>query len=385
MSRRRTKTPGWAAFDPKMQHKQVTTQNDPYPPISSALEHHQNPSRYGDLTGKPFLSVLAHSSCDPAKEDATHSPLIKDSQNENRTSECINSIPQLYEKLKVDHSWATENLIEDIVAAVDNDIEKALILLNEMAPQDMLPDKKEIELDDIMEDGLTATIEEHFYDYTDSVKLVLDNDVPLRFMMDMSKIPVEPEWEDDDMYKMHRKPAIMAMRLASRHSKAASEAYLRRDHAAAQEYSSKAREEWSNVKKLNAKAAKEILAIRNCENDDWKLDLHGLHATEAVQVLLEHLLKIESQLSGTHSTKFDKTNLKGGLETEKSDRQQLSKPKLLEVITGKGNHSRGEAALPAAIKSFLSEKGYYYYEARTGVIMVQPKFRQLSTAVPIIK
>lgn len=128
---------------------------------------------------------------------------------------------------------------------------------------------------------------------------------------------------------------VLVNRLASRHSKAASEAYLRRDHAAAQEYSIKAREEWSNAEKLHAKAAKDILAIRNSGNDDWKLDLHGLHATEAVQVLLEHLLKIESRLSGTHSTKPDKSNLKVSLEAEKSDRQQkLSKPRLLEVITG---------------------------------------------------
>lgn len=124
-------------------------------------------------------------------------------------------------------------------------------------------------------------------------------------------------------------------RLASRHSKAATEAYLRSDHAAAQEFSQKAREEWSNAEKLNAKAAKEILAIRNCENDDWKLDLHGLHAAEAVQVLLEHLLKIESQVSGTHSSKPDKTKGSVNQETYKSDKQhQLLRPRLLEVITG---------------------------------------------------
>ncbi|KAI7756426.1 hypothetical protein M8C21_001385 [Ambrosia artemisiifolia] len=383
MSRRRAKTPGWAAFDPKNQQKQVTdieTRNDPYPPISSKmteLQNSPNPSINGIGTGKSFFSVLTHSSNVPntiaSKTD--HSPLMENSQSGNMTSTYVENISRVYEKLKVDHPWANENLIEDIVAAVNDDFDKASALLNEMAPHDRLHEKKEAELDNNIEEvGLVAKNDEQLYDHN-------NDNAPLGFMMDMSMIPMEPEWEDDDLYLMHRKEAIRAMRLASRHSKAASEAYLRRDHAAAQEYSLKAREEWSNAAKLHAKAAKEILTIRNCDNDDWKLDLHGLHATEAVQVLLEHLLKIESQLSRAHATKPDKTNFQVGLETDKSDRQQISKPRLLEVITGKGSHSRGEAALPVAIKSFLSEKGYYYYEARIGVITVQPKFRQLSTAL----
>ncbi|MFS8019416.1 putative Smr domain-containing protein [Helianthus anomalus] len=370
MSRRRAKTPGWAAFDPKNQQKQVTnieTHNDPYPPISTTLQHHQNPSRNGNLTGKSFFSVLTHSSA----SKTAHSPLMENRRSDKMTS---NNISRVYEKLKIDHPWASENLIEDIVEAVDDDFDKASALLNEMAPQE----KKEAELDNNVEEvDLTAKNYQRLDEHNNSGMVLVDDNLPLGFM---SMIPVEPEWEDDDMYLMHRKEAIRAMRLASRHSKAASEAYLRRDHTAAQEHSLKAREEWSNAEKLHAKAAKEILTIRNCENDDWKLDLHGLHATEAVQVLLERLLKIESQSS--YATKPHKTNLKVGLETEKSDRQQqLSKPRLLEVITGKGSHSRGEAALPVAIKSFLSEKGYYYYEARIGVITVQPKFRQLSTAL----
>lgn len=457
MSWRRAKTSGWAAFDPKKQQKEVIdneTQNHPYPPISSnisAWDHRQNRSRNGDLTGRSFSSVLAHSASVPnmmASEDnriplyeanienlpnlvavrdvpdRVHAhTLVENSQSERMTAKYIaNDVSQLYEKLKELHPWANENLIEDIVTAVDTDIDKALALLREMASPGRLPEKKETEFEDNIEEvyldssrlentglhiGETTTFPESSQvsqsrfaikndepsDDHASGKVFRHDNVPLGLIMDrLSMVPVEPEWEDDDMYLMHRKEAIRAMRLASRHSKAATEAYLRRDHAAAQEFSAKAEEEWRISEKLNAKAAKEILAIRNCENDDWKLDLHGLHAAEAVEVLLEHLLKIESQVSGTHSKKPDKTNLKVrstqaaslesvNPETEKSDIQQASRPRLLEVITGKGSHSRGQAALPVAIKSFLSEKGYYYYEARIGVIAVQPKFRQLSTAL----
>lgn len=387
MSSRRAKTPGWAAFDPKKQHKQVTnieTHDDPYPPISSnisTLHHCQNSLRNGDLTGKSFSSVLTHSKSAPnvIASEVTHSSV---------------NVPNtlIYEKLKELHPWANENLIEDIVAAVDNDIDLASNLLKDMSAPGRVPEKKETEfeanieevyldsssLESVGQSSLTINNGEQLDDHNYYGKVVFGDNLPLGLIINsLNMIPMEPEWEDDDVYLIHRKEAIRAMRLASRHSKAASEAYLRRDHAAAQEFSQKAQQEWHNAEKLNAKAAKEILAIRNSENDEWKLDLHGLHAAEAVHVLLEHLLKIESQVSRNHSTKPDKTNLKVH-STEKSDRpQQLFKPILLEVITGKGNHSRGEAALPVAIKNFLSEKGYYYYEARTGIITVQPKFRQL--------
>ncbi|RVX21450.1 hypothetical protein CK203_002323 [Vitis vinifera] len=43
--------------------------------------------------------------------------------------------------------------------------------------------------------------------------------------------------------------------------------------------------------------------------------------------------------------------------------------------TGRGNHSRGQAALPTAVRSFLNEHGYRFEEARPGVIAVRPKFR----------
>nr|GEU37575.1 hypothetical protein [Tanacetum cinerariifolium] len=371
MSRRRAKTSGWAAFDPKKHVADNETDNDPFPSISTniaTLHHHRDSSRNGDHTGKSFSSVLTYSPSFPniiASED----PLMENTHSKQTTSKYVeNVVHQIYEKLKVLYPWANDNLIEDIVAAVDNDIDKASTLLSDMALPGRLEEKKEAEFVDNIEDGCldSSMLENKGLRVENSAKELIHDNVALRLMMDMSMVPVEPEWEDDDVYIVHRKEAIRAMRLASRHSKAATEAYLRRDHVAAHKFSQKAQQEWSNAEKLHANAAKEILAIRNCENDDWTLDLHGLHATEAVQVLLEHLLKLESQFSGTG----------------KSDRQQqLSRSRLLEVITGKGNHSRGEAALPVAVKSFLSEKGYYHYEARTGVIIVQPKFRQKSAAL----
>lgn len=90
-------------------------------------------------------------------------------------------------------------------------------------------------------------------------------------------------------------------------------------------------------------AAKEILRKRNCENDLWKLDLHGLHASEAVQALKEHLQKIESQVAPSTNL-VNSTNMVRsvsldslGMDRDKCDKQKASfRPRstVLEVITG---------------------------------------------------
>ncbi|KAF2286710.1 hypothetical protein GH714_023865 [Hevea brasiliensis] len=143
-----------------------------------------------------------------------------------------------------------------------------------------------------------------------------------------------------------------------------------------------------DAERLNAKAAKEILSIRNSENNPLKLDLHGLHAAEAVKALQEHLNKIEILLKyrpvspGRFKTKNGIVNssLEPFISTgvENLDKQQIGfrqRTTSLQVITGVGNHSRGQAALPTAVRSFLSENRYHFDEARPGVISVRPKFR----------
>ncbi|EPS74225.1 hypothetical protein M569_00531 [Genlisea aurea] len=165
---------------------------------------------------------------------------------------------------------------------------------------------------------------------------------------------VEPESDlEDDVYLLHRKEAIAMTRSASRCSKASNEAYLRGDHIGARLSSIKAREQWNAARKLNSKAANEILKLRNSGNEIWRLDLHGLHADEAIVALRERLQALES--------------------SSLSPRRR--QPRLLQVITGKGNHSQGPAALPSAVRSFLHENGYHFDE-KPGVMVVRPKFRQ---------
>lgn len=132
-------------------------------------------------------------------------------------------------------------------------------------------------------------------------------------------------------------------RSAAQHSKAATNAFLRGDHYSAQEHSMKAHEKWLAAKALNGRAAKEILSIRNSNNDVWKLDLHGLHATEAVEALQDRLNKIETQVLSNTSKAMNgiesstQSESGGSLGTDKSAKQQAynkQRPLTMEVITG---------------------------------------------------
>ncbi|KAA8531281.1 hypothetical protein F0562_005990 [Nyssa sinensis] len=434
MSWRRTKSPGWAAFDLKQRQKQWLeheADNEPYPPMSSTvspLRPCQHFVKNNDVSGRSFSSVLLPSVKFPTLRDTKdlEKPLEAANSSREKSNKVVevNDVVQSYTKLKKLHCWAEQSLIEDIMAAVDNNIDKAPTLLEAMVSSGSFGGNKEIEIADLklncqdflsenntlpadkgvslgettdltelsyaLEDRLNNRDKEQI-DYCASYGERLSDDAAhMKLMLGQLSIPVEPEWNEDDIYLIHRKDAIRMMRSASQHSRAATEAYLRGDHYSAQQLSLKAREEWIAAERLNARAVKEILSIRNCKNNEWKLDLHGLHATEAVQVLQEHLHKIESWAPLNCSASPSRVNPKAGisrsvshesiscLDIEKLDKRQPSSrqiPTSLQVITGRGNHSRGQAALPAAIKSFLSENRYCYDEARPGVITVQPKFR----------
>ncbi|KAF0893202.1 hypothetical protein E2562_023224 [Oryza meyeriana var. granulata] len=122
----------------------------------------------------------------------------------------------------------------------------------------------------------------------------------------MSFVPTEPELEElCDDYLNHQKDALKMMRAATKHSQAASNAFLRGDHASAKELSLRAQEERSAAEKLNKKAAEEIFRLRNSNNSIWKVDMHGLHASEAVEVLERHLRRIELQPPGNNAASTD--------------------------------------------------------------------------------
>lgn len=146
--------------------------------------------------------------------------------------------------------------------------------------------------------------------------------------------------------------SVIENRISSKHSRAANNAFLRGDHISAHKYSLKARDERMVAEKLNASAAEEILRIRNSNNGIWKLDLHGLHATEAVSALKEHLQKIESgtllnrSISSDALTKLEvgipcssSSGCISGMERNSETKRKIELPHqrqmILHVITGR--------------------------------------------------
>ncbi|XP_057787304.1 uncharacterized protein LOC131004622 [Salvia miltiorrhiza] len=364
---------GWTAFDLEQRRKQQAQGDDsnPYPSLSPLPAPQtlltKNQSLFSD---KPFSSLLAPS---------IDFPCLKNKKT--CTAESVGTV-KAYGKLKDVHPWADESLIQDVLAGVNNNVDEALSLL-----EAMLTTEHKV--------GSSCTnfdIPDASFSSNDNHKQPMDEESSLQLLEAIKSLPIEPEpeWGEDDVYLIYRKDAIRMMRSASRHSKSANDAYIRGDHAAARHFSLKAQQEWAAAERLNAEAAKEILDVRNCKNDLWTLDLHGLHAAEAVEALHERLMSVESLVSQNRLAAQQgmlkesgmsvaaSVQSSGQIEMEKFGRQHPTSRQritLLQVITGKGNHSRGSAALPSAIRNFLSENGYNLDETRPGVIMVRPKFR----------
>ncbi|GAU41739.1 hypothetical protein TSUD_180880 [Trifolium subterraneum] len=403
---------GWTAFDLKQKNKnnfESEVDKDPFPPIGSSgsMRHGDKFIKKKHVPSKPFSSVLLPNKIfPPLKEGGNGQKAVSsyDSDGKSFRTTVQEDANLATKKLKEQHPWAENSLIEDILAAVNNNVDKAVALLETMASAVNF-DERKISSDrraTISENGESLTsemVKDDILFHSNIVGHFQDNDKDLenrnaslgqkfsdvsnlKYKIDLlNSIPDEPEWEDDDIYISHRKDALKTMRSASRHSKAAANAFLKGEHFSAQQHSTRAREEWNNADKLNSEAATKILSIRNSDNDIWRLDLHGLHAAEAVQALQEHLHRIESQgfsKSSAPSNGAKKNGSVNFIDSENLDKQAPIRLRSLglHVITGVGNHSRGQAALPTAVRSFLGENRYRFEETRPGVITVWPKFRQ---------
>lgn len=248
MSWRRGKSSGWAAYDLKQQQKQGTkleSQNEPYPPISSNTAHlHpcKNTVNNDDLSLRFFSSVLLHSENLPTIlgnkiiESSPH--ICNSSTNQGQTGTDKKNDVESYKNLKELHSWADRNLIEDIMESVNNDFDKVSTLLKEMIAPNVLEERREAHFEDVDYNSedlylrkklLREDIDPCFGKTTDPAEST-DNGLNLKnkeladdhcgkvipYSSKGLKLIVEPEWEEDDVYLIHRKDAIRMMRYASK-------------------------------------------------------------------------------------------------------------------------------------------------------------------------
>ncbi|WJX37674.1 hypothetical protein P8452_25417 [Trifolium repens] len=121
------------------------------------------------------------------------------------------------------------------------------------------------------------------------------------------------------------------------------------DHLSAQQHSRAGHENIRVAQELNLKVAEEIFKFNNRKNKIWRVDLHGLHGSEAIQALQSRLNELESDTIDIFLAK---------------------KLNSLEVITGIGKHSHGKPVLPTMIRSFLNQKKYQFEEVRPGALKV---------------
>lgn len=239
MSQQQAKSRGWAAFDLKQRQKQglePQIDKDPFPPIATAttsLHPCGNVLRNHEVLSKPFSSVFLPSDdvATLAENGDGERPLL-DGNSSRKHCTSMKTIKDLY-------SWADDSLVEDIMAAVDNDITKASNLLKTMISPSSSEDNKEtnsssdVFLSDKTRDtsfplesaadiaDLSSTIEKclkenniewlngnDFY----GTKLSTDAASVKLIPGSLESVPIEPEWEEDDVYLRIRKDALRMMR-----------------------------------------------------------------------------------------------------------------------------------------------------------------------------
>jgi hypothetical protein len=212
MYRQKVPNSGWAAFDRRWRGKNSRgdeTDVTSFPPLSDSGAPMSSSSitENNRVNPKPFASVV-RPSADPAavgngrgnKQSSNHVHGV----NYGASSAPGNKIQQL----KDAHSWADSNLIEDVLAAVNDDVGQASDLLKAMLPLDMLIGNRKTS------DQFAAEMSKE----SSTVDRHLDRSHLLPLSTNLSSIPsipMEPELHElDDDYLKHRKDALKMMRYA---------------------------------------------------------------------------------------------------------------------------------------------------------------------------
>jgi hypothetical protein len=145
----------------------------------------------------------------------------------------------------------------------------------------------------------------------------------------------EQNLDDDAAYQSFRAQALKARRQRDRLREQAQTHYLHGEDKLRRDKLAQARALSEQIQQLNDSAADHIFNFKNRQGtgmDDFKMDLHGLHAREAVRYLDHRILDLSAALADVYDVK------------ERKD---------LLVVVGKGIHQRGTIMLQPAIQEFL--------------------------------
>ncbi|KAJ0260229.1 Smr domain-containing protein [Hirschfeldia incana] len=156
-----------------------------------------------------------------------------------------------------------------------------------------------------------------------------------------------------NMYSKYREEARDYARLRNVYFEQARQAYLVGNKALAKDLSAKGQLHNLQMKAAHEKAQEAIYRQRNPVGEggsERMIDLHGLHVSEALQVLKQELSVLRSTARATH------------------ERLQVY------ICVGTGHHTRGSrtpARLPVAVQRYLLEgEGLDYSEPQAGLLRV---------------
>jgi len=157
---------------------------------------------------------------------------------------------------------------------------------------------------------------------------------PKKIFTSVPKLWVETGESVAQLYEQYRTEAIEHALLRNKFFSVATASYLSGDGLTAREFSRKGRYHQEKMKELHAKASEQIFLQRNqrpvgehLQNGET-IDLHGLHVSEALQLLERYM-----------------SSLTAGL-------------KYFYILTGTGHHSLdARSRLLPAIRDFLDEYG----------------------------
>jgi len=210
---------GWAAFDRKQREEQGSDTEcsvDPYPSISkgtsssaanSLIKNSGGPVRAFSSISRPSVGVL------PVAHNCESQVINDNSYAQNHIDQIARESDSTPVKMLKDiHMWADQTLIEDVLAAVNNDVEQASGLLKAMV-------SSESKLED---PGLSGPSSRASGPCEDKNKCLGKSNFVVNKLSDglhevlisktLFSVPVEPEWEEDDIYLSHRKDAVRMMR-----------------------------------------------------------------------------------------------------------------------------------------------------------------------------
>lgn len=154
---------------------------------------------------------------------------------------------------------------------------------------------------------------------------------------------------EDPSYLDYRAEAFQHYKSRDECFKKAALAFSKKQGQLAQFYAQQGHLHTEKIKEANARAAALILDQKNELTDDNTIDLHGLHVTEAIEAL-ENMLSERIDSCGSLARKGCK---------------------FINVVTGRGNHSRGgKARIKPAITDYLKKHNYRFTEPHPGLVRV---------------